>query len=121
MNKLILSAVVAVAGLSGAAQAAQTSEQQSRTITIAPCNNASKDEVAALVKRDFLQNRITRWDEDKKLLGTSTPVVWISPNSITGDSANWSVPVKARGNRAEKTYPVTLNCQIGQITYGTPH
>jgi hypothetical protein len=121
VNKLILSAVVAVAGLSGAVQAAQTSEQQSRTVTIAPCNNASKDEVAALVKRDFLQNRITRWDEDKKLLGTSTPVVWISTDSITGDSANWRVPVKARGNRAEKTYPVTLNCQLGQITYGTPH
>lgn len=121
MKKMIMSAMVAVAGLSGGMHVAQAAEADIRTATIAPCNNVSKDEVAALVKRDFLQNRITRWDEDKKLLGTSTPVVWISTDSITGDSAKWNVPVKARGNRAEKTYPVTLNCQLGEITYGAPH
>jgi len=121
MKKMTVSALVAVAALSGAVQMAQAAEPEIRTATLAPCNNAGKDEVAALVKRDFLQNRITRWDDDKKLLGTSTPVVWISADSITGDSAKWSVPVKARGNRSEKTYPVTLNCQLGEITYGAPH
>lgn len=121
MNRIILSAVLVAAGLSGVVQAAQTSEQQNRTATIAPCNDAGKDEIAALVKRDFLQNRITRWDADKKLLGTSTPVVWIATDSITGDSANWSIPLKARGDRSEKTYPVTLNCQLGQIIYGAPN
>ncbi|GAB2928899.1 protein YebF [Hafnia psychrotolerans] len=120
MKKVIVGALIAVAGLSSVVHIAQAAETENRTATIAPCGNASKDEIAALVKRDFLQNRITRWDADKKLLGTSTPVVWITPASITGDNAKWIVPVKVRGNNTDKTYPVTLNCQLGEITYGNP-
>ncbi|GBU13202.1 hypothetical protein AwEntero_18030 [Enterobacterales bacterium] len=120
MKKVIIGALVAVAGLSSVMQVVQAAEPESRTATVTPCGNASKDEIAALVKRDFLQNRITRWDADKKLLGTSTPVVWISSDSITGDNAKWNIPVKVRGDRTDKTYPVTLNCQLGEITYGNP-
>ncbi|MFO6295975.1 protein YebF [Rahnella selenatireducens] len=120
MKKIILSAVMAVAGMSGLVQTAQADEPEVRTATVTPCANATKDELAALVKRDFLQNRIPRWDTDKKALGTSTPVAWVDAGSISGDNKKWDIPLKVRGDHADKTYDVTLNCQLGEISYSTP-
>lgn len=120
MKKITASVVFAAVSLGGFLSSAQAEEQPIRTAKISSCLNMSKSELAAMVKRDFLQNRITRWDVDKKLLGTSKPVVWITPESIQGDSTNWSIPVKVRGGLTDRTYPVTLNCQSGEIDYGIP-
>ncbi|ADW74484.1 MULTISPECIES: protein YebF [Rahnella] len=120
MKKIILGVVMAVAGMSGLSQVAQADEPEVRTATVTPCSTATKDEVAALVKRDFLQNRIPRWDADKKVLGTSTPVAWVVTDSISGNNARWNIPLKVRGDHTDKTYQVTLNCQIGEISYSTP-
>lgn len=120
MKKMISGVVILVAGMSGMVQLAQAAESEIRTATVAPCSNAGKDEIAALVKRDYLQNRIPRWDTDKKTLGTSTPVAWVVPDSISGDNAKWNIPLKVRGDHTDKTYQVTLNCQLGEISYSTP-
>src|SRR5688572_6587282 len=120
MKKIILGVVMAVAGMSGLSEFAQADEPEVRTATVTPCSTATKEDVAALVKRDFLQNRIPRWDADKKVLGTSTPVAWVVTDSISGSNAGWNVPLKVRGDHTDKTYQVTLNCQIGEISYSTP-
>lgn len=120
MKKMITGVVIALAGMSGMSQMAQAAEPEVRTATVAPCSTASKDEIAALVKRDFLQNRIPRWDADKKTLGTSTPVAWVVPDSISGDNARWEIPLKVRGDHTDTTYQVTLNCQLGEISYSAP-
>ena len=103
MKKMITGVVIALAGMSGMSQMAQAAEPEVRTATVAPCSTASKDEIAALVKRDFLQNRIPRWDADKKTLGTSTPVAWVVPDSISGDTARWEIPLNVRGDPTDKT------------------
>ena len=120
MKKIILGVVVAAAGMSGLSQIAQADEPEVRTATVTPCSTATKEDVAALVKRDFLQNRIPRWDADKKALGTSTPVAWVVTDSISGSNAKWNVPLTVRGDQTDKTYQVTLNCQIGEISYSAP-
>lgn len=81
-------ALLAMAGLTTTVQA-----QEQRSAKVAQCQGLQPADVAAQVKRDFLQNRITRWESDKKLLGTATPIAWISPEAITGKDAVWQVPL----------------------------
>jgi len=106
-------ALLATAALSTAAQA-------QRSAKVALCAGLQPAEVAAQVKRDFLQNRITRWESDKKLLGTATPIAWVSPDAISGKDQVWQVPLTVRGTKLDKIYNVTLDCNSGEITYGEP-
>ncbi|CAI2465103.1 Uncharacterised protein [Serratia ficaria] len=118
MNKTGLGLAIALLTMAGLSTAAQAQEQ--RTAKVAQCAGLQPAEVAAQVKRDFLQNRITRWEADKKLLGTATPIAWVSPDAISGKDQVWQVPLRVRGTRLDMTYHVTLNCNSGEITYGAP-
>lgn len=60
----------------GASTAVWAQDQEQRTAKVGQCAGLQPADVAAQVKRDFLQNRITRWEADKKLLGTATPIAW---------------------------------------------
>ncbi|OVZ91164.1 hypothetical protein CBW58_14465 [Yersinia frederiksenii] len=94
--------------------------QEPRVAKVPACTGLNQSQVATQVKRDFLQNRITRWEADKKQLGTDSPVVWISAVDITGKDDVWQVPLTARGNKGDKTYQVVLDCKAGSITYNGP-
>lgn len=108
-------ALLAMAGLSTVVQA-----QEQRSAKIAPCAGLQPADVAAQVKRDFLQNRIPRWEADIKLLGTTTPIAWISPEAISGKDQVWQVSLTVRGTQTDKTYNITLNCRSGEISYSDP-
>lgn len=94
--------------------------QEPRVAKVPTCIGLNQSQVATQVKRDFLQNRITRWTADKKLLGTDKPVVWISAVNITGKDDVWQIPLTSRGNRGDKTYQVLLDCKAGTMTYTGP-
>ncbi|OCQ52838.1 Colicin-M immunity protein [Photorhabdus australis subsp. thailandensis] len=81
------------------------------------CDNLTKSQIAAQVKRDFLQNRINRWLEDRKQLGTSTPVAWINVENITADKDVLGVPLTVRGSKRDKDYRVIVDCQQNTISY----
>ncbi|WP_036769769.1 protein YebF [Photorhabdus australis] len=81
------------------------------------CDNLTKSQIAAQVKRDFLQNRINRWLEDRKQLGTSTPVAWINVENITADKDVLGVPLTVRGSKRDKDYRVVVDCQQNTISY----
>jgi hypothetical protein len=119
MKKIMLSLVVAVTAMAGMVNSAQSSNEL-RVAKVATCLDMSRDNIAAYVKRDYLQNRIMSWNSDKKLLGTDNPVVWIVPSSITNDKTVWNIPVHVRGNNKDVTYSVVLDCQNGKINYGQP-
>ncbi|ATM86195.1 protein YebF [Yersinia massiliensis] len=91
--------------------------QEPRVAKVPTCTGLNQSQVATQVKRDFLQNRITRWENDKKRLGTDKPVVWISEVDITGKDDIWQVPLVVRGNKGDETYEVVLDCQAGSMTY----
>ncbi|NIC27447.1 protein YebF [Serratia plymuthica] len=118
MKRTGLSVAVALLAMAGLTTAVQAQEQ--RTAKVAQCTGLQPADVAAQVKRDYLQNRITRWASDKKLLGTATPIAWISPEAITGKDAIWQVPLTVRGTKQDKTYNVALNCNTGEISYSEP-
>ncbi|AIN20379.1 yebF-like family protein [Yersinia rochesterensis] len=114
MRKTGLALVVAVA-LAGAISSVQA--QEPRVAKVPTCTGLNQSQVATQVKRDFLQNRITRWEADKKGLGTDSPVVWISAVDITGQDDIWQVPLTARGKKGDKNYQVVLDCKAGTIAY----
>ncbi|MFA3779260.1 protein YebF [Yersinia sp. 1652 StPb PI] len=112
---LALVLITALAGITSGVQA-----QEPRVAKLPTCPGLNQSQVATQVKRDFLQNRITRWEADKKQLGTDSPVVWISAVDITGQDDVWQVPMTVRGNKGDKTYQVVLDCKAGSITYNGP-
>ncbi|OVZ80992.1 hypothetical protein CBW52_07730 [Yersinia kristensenii] len=114
MRKTGLALIVAAA-LVGVISSVQA--QEPRVAKVPTCMGLNQSQVATQVKRDFLQNRITRWESDKKLLGTDSPVAWISAVDITGKDDIWQVPLTARGKKGDKTYQVVLDCKAGTITY----
>ncbi|WP_350305302.1 protein YebF [Photorhabdus viridis] len=111
-------------GLSGAALlltvsfAASAVSEGKRVDKFVSCDNLTKSQIVAQVKRDFLQNRINRWSEDKKQLGTSTPVAWVNEENITGDKDILKVPLTVRGSKRDKDYRVVVDCQQNTISYG---
>lgn len=118
MKKTRLKLVIAFLATAGLLTAVQAQEPHSAKIV--QCAGLQPAEVAAQVKRDFLQNRIPRWKADKKLLGTTTPIAWISPQAISGKDQVWQVSLTVRGTQQDKTYNVTLNCRSGDISYSDP-
>ncbi|NHB91308.1 protein YebF [Photorhabdus cinerea] len=110
-------------GLSGAALLFTVSfavfavSESKRVDKFVSCNNLTKSQIAAQVKRDFLQNRINRWSEDRKQLGTSTPVAWVNAENITGDKEVLKVPLTVRGSKRDKDYKVIVDCQQNTISY----
>ncbi|MDC9615327.1 protein YebF [Xenorhabdus khoisanae] len=94
-----------------------TAAENNRVAKFISCKNLTKDQVAAQVKQDFLQNRINRWSEDRKQLGTSKPIAWVNVNDITGDENALQVPLIVRGSKKDKSYNVTIDCQKETINY----
>ncbi|HCM61671.1 MAG TPA: small secreted protein YebF [Morganella sp. (in: Bacteria)] len=90
-----------------------------RMVTFPTCDSLTKDQVAAQVKYDFVQNRYTRWQDDKALLG-SKPVAWVNTAEVTEKDGNYSVPLTVRGSKKELSYIVDINCAAQTMTYGLP-
>ncbi|PHM29175.1 protein YebF [Xenorhabdus budapestensis] len=81
------------------------------------CKNLTKDQIAAQVKRDFLQNRLNHWDKDRQQLGTGKTVAWVNVNDIIDDKDALQVPLIVRGSKKDKSYNVTIDCQKETISY----
>ncbi|OTA20744.1 Colicin-M immunity protein [Xenorhabdus beddingii] len=94
-----------------------TAADNERVAKFISCKNLTKDQVAAQVKQDFLQNRINHWDEDRKQLGTSKLIAWVNVNDMTGDENALQVPLIVRGSKKDKSYNVTIDCQKETISY----
>ncbi|SFN42158.1 protein YebF [Xenorhabdus japonica] len=94
-----------------------TAAENERVAKFISCKNLTKDQVAAQVKQDFLQNRIHHWDKDRKQLGTAKPIAWVNVNDIIGDTSVLQVPLIVRGTKKDKSYNVTIDCQKKTISY----
>ncbi|MBC8943948.1 MULTISPECIES: protein YebF [Xenorhabdus] len=81
------------------------------------CKNLAKDQIAAQVKQDFLQNRLKHWGKDRQQLGTGKPVAWVNVNDITGDKDTLQIPLIVRGSKKDKSYNATIDCQKETISY----
>lgn len=87
-----------------------------RSAPFANCTNIDNDQIAVRVKNDYLQNRLPRWQDDKKLLG-SKPVANINANEVVKNGNNYQVTLGVRGARTDLRYNVAVNCDDNTITY----
>ncbi|NLS55631.1 protein YebF [Hafnia alvei] len=118
MNKITLG--VAGLALAFSAGVAQAQQSEQRVVKIANCEQTTAAQLSTMVKNDFLQNRIPRWADDKTLLGTSTPVVWVSQDQITQKGKDWVLQLTVRGNKVDKNYTVNVDCKAGKLEYSHP-
>lgn len=94
-------------------------DQEQRTAKVGQCAGLQPADIAAQVKRDFLQNRITRWEADKSCWAPQ-PRSLGSARMPSPARIRWQVPLTVRGTKMDKTYSVTLNCNTGEIAYSAP-
>ncbi|QAV25066.1 protein YebF [Proteus hauseri] len=87
-----------------------------RSAPFSSCINLDKDQLAARVKNDYLQNRLPRWLDDKKELGPK-PVATINANDVIKMDNNYHVTLNVRGARTDLRYNVEVNCDEKKITY----
>lgn len=118
MNKIALSVTGLVFAFSAGVAQAQQSEQ--RVVTIANCEQTTATQLSTMVKNDFLQNLLPRWADDKNLLGTSTPVVWVNQDQVTQNGNDWQLLLTVRGTKIDKTYTVKVDCKAGKLEYSHP-
>lgn len=84
------------------------------------CFQTSEGEVTSFVKRDFLE-RLTRWDDEAKLLGTRTPEIkWDRIDRASSDSEAekvLTVPFTAKGPDASRKYFALYECKEKRVEY----
>ncbi|CDL80898.1 protein YebF [Xenorhabdus szentirmaii] len=117
INRLIRRVGLLSAGILFSVSLTATAAGDERVAKFISCENLTKDQVAAQVKQDFLQNRINHWEKDRKQLGTSKPIAWVNVNDIIGDQNVLQVPLNVRGSKKDKSYNVTIDCHEGTISY----
>ncbi|MEQ4986880.1 protein YebF [Proteus vulgaris] len=90
-----------------------------RSAPFASCVNLDNNQLVARVKNDYLQNRLPRWQEDKKALGPK-PVASINANEVIKMDNNYQMVLNVRGARTDLRYNVQVNCDENTITYVSP-
>lgn len=112
MGKTVISIATLLAISSVPAMAAT-----SRDVSVPRCISSHISTIVANVERDYMQNRITSWKEDRKVLGQRDPVVWVDAKEVRRDGDVWEVPLTIRGELADIHYDVTVDCKKGVATY----
>ncbi|MBQ0215428.1 protein YebF [Proteus vulgaris] len=90
-----------------------------RSAPFASCVNLDNNQLVTRVKNDYLQNRLPRWQEDKKALGPK-PVASINANEVIKMDNNYQMVLNVRGARTDLRYNVQVNCDENTITYVSP-
>ncbi|MBJ3813993.1 hypothetical protein F9C28_03355 [Shimwellia pseudoproteus] len=101
----------------GLSAAASPSRDTPREVTIPPCTGVDAAGIAALVKQDYLTNRVVAWAADRDILGQDDPVAWVNTADIVGQGDHWQVPLMVRGKQGDIHYSVVVECKTGTVHY----
>ncbi|NMP26808.1 colicin M resistance protein [Rahnella sp. SAP-1] len=81
------------------------------------CATITTQNAIDVVTRDFMENRLPNWGNDKDDLGTQTPALAFITDNVKADNGTYRVPFSAKGPAATLRYIGNLNCSNNYIKY----
>ncbi len=89
-----------------------------RTTPLA-CANITPQNAMDLITRDYMQNKLPNWGNDKDNLGTVVPSLSFIADTVKDDKGTYLVPFTAKGPDGTLKYMARLNCTNQYIKYDT--
>lgn len=83
------------------------------------CKGITAQNAIDTITRDFMQNRIPNWGNDKDNMGTSVPILSFVSDNVKDDKGIYRVPFTAKGPDGELKYVGNFNCSNHYIKYET--
>lgn len=83
------------------------------------CANVTPQNAMDLVTRDFMQNKLPNWGNDKDNLGTQVPSLAFIADNVKDNQGTYVVPFSATGPSGTLKYLARLNCSNKYIKYDT--
>ncbi|WP_236942771.1 protein YebF [Ewingella americana] len=81
------------------------------------CKDITPQNAIDTVTRDFMQNRIPNWGNDKDYIGTAVPVLSFVSDNVKDEKGTYRVPFTAKGASGELKYVGHFNCTNHYIKY----
>ncbi|HFP9309462.1 TPA: YebF family protein [Raoultella planticola] len=111
MKKIIIGVIFVIIVLGGIVVLYPTMSQGTQADCVADFDRQAAD----LVKQDYLENRLPRWNEEVSKLGTSTPE--LSFDNVRTDAGAYSVKFKATGPNSTIERVGMVDCKNHSIEY----
>ena len=83
------------------------------------CKDITAQNAIDTVTRDFMQNRIPNWGNDKDNMGTSVPVLSFISDDAKEDKGTYHIPFSAKGPNGTLSYVAHFNCSNHYVKYST--
>ncbi|WAT10537.1 YebF family protein [Rouxiella badensis] len=83
------------------------------------CATITPQNAMDTVTRDFMQNKLPNWGNDKDNLGTQIPSLSFIADNVKQSNGTYDVPFTARGPSGTLKYDAHLNCSNNYIKYDT--
>ena len=83
------------------------------------CAQISKSNAIDTVTRDYMENRIPNWGNDKDNMGTSVPVLSFISDDAKEDKGTYHIPFSAKGPNGTLGYVAHFNCSNNYVKYST--
>ena len=83
------------------------------------CAQITKSDAIDTVTRDYMENRIPNWGNDKDNMGTSVPVLSFISDDAKEDKGTYHIPFSAKGPNGKLGYGAHFNCSNHYGKYST--
>lgn len=98
--------------------AMSVNKDEGKAAAFVSCQNLTEPQIAAQVKKDFINNRLPRWADEKAILGKKA-IAWVNDNDVTKTDSGYTIPLTVRGSKSDLQYRVAVDCEQDTITYNT--
>lgn len=83
------------------------------------CAQITRNDAIDTVTRDYMENRIPNWGNDKDNMGTSVPVLSFISDDAKEDKGTYHIPFSAKGPNGTLGYVAHFNCSNHYVKYST--